>query len=377
VGIAAAALVAVALILTGASAILRAQSRQLPAPTGANAVSRVELAVNDTGRIDPFATDGRTREIAVWLWYPTSDAPASTTAPYFPPAWADAADNDLGLVGVYLQDRRAVRTNSHAGAPMLDAPPVVVLMPGLSLAIPDYTALAEDLASHGYAVVGINMTGSSIVGFPDGHVVPAVAAGSVDESLATDVDAWYVDASRVIDVWVSDAAFVTSALATSPPAVGPLDFSRVAYIGHSLGGAASFERCSQDEHCVGAVDLDGTLFSDVRLTGMTAPGLVIRSEHGATGEFQRRAAADFAHVREVSRVRVLTLEGSTHSNFTDDSVLYGPVLKPVGILGSIDGHRSLSITRDVVRAFLDEVLTGAPPAALETTISTYPELTEH
>lgn len=374
--LATAGVVFLVVILTGLSAFFRTQARQLPAPTGPSAVGRVEVALHDSARVDPFATDGRTRAIAVWIWYPTQGPPSGATAAYLPPAWAEAANDDIGLVGVYLQDLHAVKTNSYAGAPMHGSPPVVVLMPGLSLAVPDYTALAEDLASHGYAVVGINMTESSTVGFPDGSVVPATVAGGVDESLATDVDAWYVEAARVIDVWVADAAFVTSALEASPPEIGPLDFSRVAYIGHSLGGAASYERCSQDEHCVGAVDLDGTLFSDVRRTGMTSPGLVIRSEHGASGEFERRATADFAHVQEVSPVRVLVLEGATHSNFTDAAVLYGPVLKPAGIMGSIDGQRCLAVTRDVVRAFVDVALTGARPATLDAAISAHPELTE-
>jgi pimeloyl-ACP methyl ester carboxylesterase len=324
--------------------------------------------------VDPFATDGRTREIAVWIWYPTTEQSASDTAPYLPPAWADAVGEAAGLVSIADQDRHAVQTSSVADAPLVGDPPVVVLLPGLGRAVPDYSALAEDLASRGYAVVGINMTGSSIVGFPDGHITAATAEGGIDASLQSDVDAWYVDANRVIEVWVEDVAFVISALADSPPSIGPLDFSRVAYVGHSLGGAASFERCSQDETCVGAVDLDGTLFSDVRETGMAPPGLVIRAEQGATGEFATRAAAGYARVAEVGHVRLLTLEGSAHNNFTDDGVLYGPLWGPLGILGSIDGQRSVAITRDVVRAFLDQHLKGASPTELDASISAYPEL---
>jgi len=373
-GVLLAALVVVGVGLTGASAILRGQPRELPAPTGPHAVGRIELTLNDTGRVDPLATDGRTREIAVWIWYPTASQSAAATAPYLPAGWADAVDEAAGLFSIFDQDRHVVETNSLADAPLVGDPPVVVLLPGLGRAVPDYSALAEDLASRGYAVVGINMTGSSIVGFPDGHVANATAAGGIDPSLLSDVDAWYLDANRVIGVWVQDVAFVTSALAESPPSIGPLDFSRVAYVGHSLGGAASFERCSQDEACAGAVDLDGTLFSDVRQTGMDAPGLVIRAEQGPSGEFATRAAADFAHIADAGPVRILTLGGSTHNNFTDDGLLYGPLTGLVGNLGSIDAQRSVAVTRDVVGVFLDEVLKGAPPASLDATISGYPEL---
>jgi dienelactone hydrolase len=370
-----AAVILLGVVLTGASAVVRSQSRQMLPPTGSDAVGRVELALNDTARVDPFASDGRTRQIAVWIWYPTSEEPPHDTAPYLPSAWADAANQANGFLSVFIQDKGAVRTNSFADTPLVGAPPVVVLLPGLGRAVPDYTALAEELASHGYAVVGINMTESSTVGFPDGHVVSATADGGIDERLLTDVDAWYVEAKRVIGVWVDDVAFVMESLAAAPPAIGALDFSSVAYVGHSLGGAAAFERCNQDEHCAGAVDLDGTLFSDVRLTGMAAPGLVIRAEHGATGEFKTRADADFAHVQITGSVRILTLGGAAHNNFTDDGLLYGPLFGPLGILGSIDGQRAAVITRAVVRAFVEQVLADAPPSSLDSAISAYDELT--
>ena len=57
------------------------------------------------------------------------------------------------------QDLNAVRTNSIAGAPLDGHPPVVMLLPGLGEPVAAYSALAEDLASHGYAVVGMNPTG--------------------------------------------------------------------------------------------------------------------------------------------------------------------------------------------------------------------------
>ncbi len=137
-----------------------------------------------------------------------------------------------------------MRTNSIEGAALQGkSPPVVVLMPGLGPSIAEYSALAEDLASHGYAVVGINPSGSSqVVGFPDGHLVYGTPQGSIAE---TNIDAWYATASRVVGVWVDDASFVVSTLAKNPPALGALDFSHVAYVGHSLGGNASFEVCAR------------------------------------------------------------------------------------------------------------------------------------
>src|SRR5437879_1740906 len=95
------------LIFVGFSAVMRLQPRTLPAVTGASAVGRTELALRDSARRDPFATDGRTRELAVWIWYPAV-AGSGVRAPYLSPAWAPLVNNE----GPLSQDLNAVSTNS-------------------------------------------------------------------------------------------------------------------------------------------------------------------------------------------------------------------------------------------------------------------------
>jgi len=368
--------VLVAIVLgVGASSVARGQIRQLAAPTGPSAVGRIELALTDSARVDPFSGDGHHRELAVWIWYPTAKGNVAGTAPYLPKAWADAANNVNGPAAVLFQDMNAVRTNSIAGAPLAGAnPPVVILMPGLGPSVAEYAVFAEDLASHGYAVVGINPSGStSVVGFPDGHLVYGTPAGNVGE---TNIDAWYASAARVVGVWADDASFVVSALAKSPPAIGALDFSRVAYVGHSLGGNASFEACARDSRCVAAVDLDGTIFSEVRRSGLRVPGLILHADYEVPcgAGFCQRMKDGFTALTLAGPVRAIAVTGAKHYNFTDWSALYAPALGPAGQLGSIDGARAIVITRDVVRAFVDRVLRGAPTSTFEATVGRYGEL---
>jgi len=373
-GIILGALLVLVVIGVGASSVARAQARQLAAPTGPSAVGRIELALTDPARVDPFLSDGHARELAVWIWYPTAKSSAGAAAPYLPTAWADAANSVNGLAAVLFQDNNAVRTNSIASAPLEGkSPPVVVLMPGLGNSIAEYTELAEDLASHGYAVVGINPTGSStVVGFPDGHLVYATPKGSIAE---TNIDAWYATASRLVGVWVDDASFVVSALTKSPPSVGALDFSRVAYVGHSLGGNASFEACARDSRCIAAVDLDGTIFSQVRRTGLKVPGLILQANNKVScDEFCQRRKDDFKGLTMSGPVRDLAMNGAEHLNFSDNGVLFMPLLRPVGQLGSIDGARGGLITRDVVRAFVDQEIRGAPTSTFDATVERYAEV---
>jgi pimeloyl-ACP methyl ester carboxylesterase len=210
--------------------------------------------------------------------------------------------------------------------------------------------------------------------FLDGHVVAPTALGGIDPALLSDIPGWYDAAAMITDVWVADAAFVVETLADSPPAVGALDFDHVAYLGHSMGGAAAFEACRHDEGCAAAVDLDGTLWTDVRNTGLTAPSLVLR--HDQSGEcdgFCEASNADFAAVQAAGNSQQIAITGSQHMDFSDLGLLRGPLDTSLP-LGPIDAERMTLITRDLVRTFLDEHLGEAPVGAFAEAVARYPEL---
>lgn len=352
-------------IVVAFASVMRLQHVSLPAVTGDSAVGRVEIALSDSGREDPFAADGRSRELAVWIWYPAVSGSSQTSAEYLPASWAPlVADVPLA------QDLTAVSTSALADATLDGRPPVVVLQPGLGQPVASYSSLAEDLASHGYAVIGINETESAATVFPDGHVVAATPLGGVS---GMDVDAWYASAERVANVWVADAQFVVAELEATPPAIGALDFNRVAYIGHSMGGAAAFEACNQDSRCAGAADLDGTLWTDVRQGGLTAPRLLIqRAPDEACDEFCSRAEADFATVMAAGDSAQLSVAGAVHQNFSDAGLMWG-IANGVA-LGPIDADRMTGIVRDTVRSFLDVHVLGASPEDFASTVARYAEL---
>jgi predicted dienelactone hydrolase len=348
------------------SAVMRVQSVTLPDPTGPSAVGRIEVGLTDAARIDPFATDGRTREIAVWIWYPAVDGASGATAEFLPSAWAPLVHNE----GPLSQDLAAVKASSLVNPPLAGRPPVVVLMPGLGEPVASYTTLAEELASHGYAVVGVNPTESADVVFPDGHVVRASTLGAVS---GMTIDEWYASAERVTSVWADDAAFVVGSLESSQPPIGALDFDHVAYVGHSVGGAASFEACRQDAQCAAAVNLDGTLWTEVRHTGLDAPSLLLEKAAGETCDgFCARAAEDFATFGAAPNVQRFAIEGSAHANFSDMGLMWGPT--HALSLGSIDAHRMSVITRDMVLSFLDVHVRDMPATAVSEAAGRYAEV---
>src|SRR4029078_13200999 len=117
------------------------------------------------------------RVVSAWIWYPANLEKISKTESPLPREWEtlrlEALQTKLGSdIASAMKD---FTVHAHTGAPLLIGTsrlPVLLFTPGLSWLATDYSVLLEDLASHGYVVVGYSPTGfSDPVTFPDGRVV--------------------------------------------------------------------------------------------------------------------------------------------------------------------------------------------------------------
>ncbi len=365
-------------------AVRRGTSVALPRPTGPYGVGRVEYDWVDPMRADPFAparTRGGKRELAVWMWYPTAPGAGAAPAPYLPPTWGNAREADRGAWALLYQRIGAVRAHAVARAPVAAAPtrfPVVVFEPGLGSLPTDYTTLLEDLASHGYVVVGITPTDSAeVVVFPDGRVVPSVDAAREPSAQGGALDA-------LTTVWARDIRFVLDRLHTldgdaRDPLAGHLDLARISVFGHSFGGAAAAEACRVDRRCQAGIDIDGDPFGAVARVGLHQPFMFLMGDDfwdGSCDTLCRHARRGLATIYASAGVGhyEATIRGAQHFNFMDDAVLFAPLDKPVGLLGSIDGRRGLTITRAYVRAFFDTYLKQTSDPLLKGSAPAYPEV---
>jgi hypothetical protein len=156
----------------------------LPEPTGDYPVGRITYHLADRSRDDERGSHkDHKREFMVHVWYPAQSGGKGKLAPWLPPEWARLEGNgDRGLlkkspdpsakdVDKYLA---SVVVHSREDVPLAPSPkrfPVILLSPG-SISFPSkYSSLAEDLASHGFVVVGNVPTGSVFaVSFPAGNV---------------------------------------------------------------------------------------------------------------------------------------------------------------------------------------------------------------
>lgn len=367
----------------GYAAIRAAQPITLPAPTGPHPVGRTTVDWTDTSRTDPLAPrPGTPRQLSVWLWYPASPGPGAQPAPYAPGAWAGL--HLSGLPGVGETGFDDVRVHAVADAPAATGRfPVVVLEPGLGSAVPQYTAIAENLASHGYLVVGVTPTYSANLTVLGGRAVPATAAGDPSDS---DASAARATNDRLVEVWAADDRFAAARAATldtTGPLAGHVNTDTTVYIGHSFGGAAALEACRTDPHCAGAADLDGSAYGTVVHSGLTTPMMLVGSEDSCVAgacqptdpnQQDERDAARTLLAASTGPVWCYRIRGAEHFNFSDYGTYYlaAPIRALVG-LGSIDGGQALTITDAYLTAFADHVTQNRPEPLL-TGPSPYPQV---
>jgi hypothetical protein len=183
----------------------------LPAPTGRHRVGRASFDWVDPDRAELYSSNPRDRrELVVWIWYPAEPGPGAVRAAYLPEPWMPTGQF-LGL------DAAGLLSHAVEDAPVAgerSSYPVLVLSPSgfppLLLA-----AIAEDLASHGYVVVGVNHTyETAVTAFSDGRVVPmnpAAIAGALGPQSGPYLER-FAQRAAVCDYKAADLAAVADRL---------------------------------------------------------------------------------------------------------------------------------------------------------------------
>jgi predicted dienelactone hydrolase len=336
------------------AAALLAQSSgpviHLPAPTGPHAVG-----TRTWYWVDPSRPDGLTpapddaRGMMVQLWYPRGKVVADTTAgaaggtaPYMP------------IYGWYGN----VRTQSVADAPFAElghAAPLVVICPERGTSRHAYTTIAQELASWGYAVAGIDSPHSGMVVYPDGtYFEPDEKYKPSDEMMVGPyerVDAFFVEAATL---GAQDVAFVLRQLEqlnlTDGLLRGRLDLGNIGVFGHSLGGRIGGAAAAADPRIRAYASMEGVPPRELRRAGMSAAVAML-----VGGEFPE---SHMENVREViprrrNDVLIVRLRGLGHNSMTDE-----PLLEPEKAASTSDPREALALSSRLLRAFFDRYLGG-------------------
>ncbi len=334
----------------------------LPEPTGPLPVGMTPIHLVDEERADPWRPEER-RELMVSLWYPA--VPNREPAPYTTEAVSAAVVKGAGLP-VAPDILTTVETHSSDRARALPGRrPLVVLSPGASLSRESLTSLAEDLASRGYVVAGVDHTYEARgVEFPDGRVTGCLLCERED---STELGAW-VAQGRSVDLGFVLDELTHGRLWRYAPTI---DARHIAVVGHSLGGAAAAVTIVDDPRVDAGINLDGTFHLDFPETGMDRPFLMLGS---ASHEPPAKDGADWPdNLARLGAGQWLQIPTANHSSFTDQLLLLEQLGMPLP--GEfVGGARGIEITNAYAGAFLDRHLRGMSSPLLDGPSDAYPEV---
>lgn len=332
---------------------------EVPPLTGSHAVGRQEFLWTDPSRPEPNTQDPSDhRQTGLIVWYPAV-AGTGTPATYVPNL--EAIKEGLvesGELGSFeVAGLRWIRSNSLQDADVdasLDKYPLLVISPGNATNVEFYGSLSEDLASHGYVVVGLNhpfqVTAMSLVG---GSV--AVYDPSADTRPGSVV-------TKIADR-VADVEFVLNRLSQEITngrfLERRVDLARIGVLGHSNGGLTAAEVCRFSAVVTACMNIDGQAASGPFGTAgepspIGRPFMYLTKEaelHPTLAEtFERSGAGTFRVV----------VPAATHEQFADGP-LFQPGLWPL----DRNADKVQTVTRGFARAFFDHALSGTAAQPLD------------
>jgi len=349
----------------------------LPALTGSYPVGTATFHLVDENRNEPHAPAPQARrELMIQVWYPAQATTGSEFARYVTPGMAGRRKAQLALVQTHSVANAPVSTR---GGPF----PVVMFSPAIGGTRYQNTFQTEELASHGFVVVGIDhpYTCSNVV-FPDGRHIP-LSVGYLDFSTPEKERETKELVTREMEVRTADVRFVADTLThwnSSDPRgrfTGRVDTGSFGIIGHSYGGAVAADICVQDSRFRAGMNLDGWMFGPAETQGVSRPFFfVIDDEPIPTAA--DLATPDLAQRRLNFRIKLgfdevdhsltahggyyLSVKGAAHYSYSDVP-LYS-LIRRYADEGSVDPQFVLNTLNAYTVAFFNRYLYGRPEPIL-------------
>lgn len=376
-------------------------------PTGPYAIGTATYHWTDASRPELFTTDPTDRrELMAQIWYPARAETASPRDPYIEEAdsVAPALARLFHFPGFFFTHFKYVATHAVASAPVADDQqtyPVLIFLPGANGYRQMNTFQVEELVSLGYVVVGLDQPGAvAAVRFPDGRQVSGLPRAQIQPLIQQSAEPAAVTPALlgrampdgIIPYFAEDVSFTLDQLTALNGSdanhilTGRLDLGRAGVVGMSLGGMTAAEACLKDPRLRACLILDVLMPADVVKAGLRQPAMWI-TRGADTMRLERERAGgwtekDIEQHQTTMRAVYESLPGDGyylqipnmfHLNLTDVPY-WSPILPWIGMLGPIDGQRTLRIVNAYSVAFFDQHLKGQSSPLLDGPSKQYPEV---
>jgi dienelactone hydrolase len=330
------------------------------------------------------------RELMVRVWYPAVAEAEANPAPYVDAGFAIAASEALseayGVSPETFVELVTENVQPYALADILvaneDSFPVIVLFPGFGSPPETYTAQAEQLASHGYVVVGVTPTHETPVTFPDGRVT---TQSTVFDFSSANEETEQRTFDQAVKIRAEDVSFVLDQLErincgeSQDLFSNRLDLNNIGIMGHSLGGDTVIEAMRIDDRLDAGLALDGgdygPMFNGETDERLDRPFMVMFGEGDSF-------ALESIYPSFLGDTYRLTIQGSKHNSFSDLALLTSLFLTyseqqtlPIQeFLGAIAPERGAEIIDAYALAFFNQYLKHQDERLLAEASSDYPEV---
>lgn len=377
----------------------------LPVPTGPFSVGMTSYQVEDASRQEEMSLTGGThREFMLHVWYPTDGPKEKSKEQYLARAmpFMKAQGSKLYYLPNFVMDFlfSDVHSYAHRDKPLSSSRrkyPIILFSHGFGSLAGMHSTTLEELASHGYIVVGVDHTYDCCVSvFDNGKQVPLFTK-------------WKSKFGRIRDrfsCWVKDLQYVLTFLCkkqlhdTKGLFAGKLDLQRIGVLGHSMGGAVATHICATEGLVKAGVNMDGPIFSESKQGFLEKPFMFLLAEetirrittpisskelkrlHIAPEELQTikdhyLPAIPSLDANNPEASYLFEVKGAGHNTFCDY-----PLLKKVSRffsmfnlgVGTIDPYRALSCMNSYLTHFFDIHLKGYDRRNWQTLQDQYPEV---
>ncbi|MFY0689287.1 MAG: hypothetical protein JXQ90_19105 [Cyclobacteriaceae bacterium] len=280
---------------------------------------------HDHNRLDEIY--GGDRIINAQVWYPANDISSERTPYYYKidSVWKNLnhwSEEDFESVS-------KVMTKSYLNSPISSGSstyPLIIFSPSLGGNLSQYTYYAEQLASRGFIVLGLNHLYESEYVLDKSSLI-FTANHAFHDSLKTleipkqiTAEAYRKAKGQRHKVLGLDIIFSLNQLLKEPFFKTRIDLSKIGAFGHSIGGASVIYASMLDDRIKAVIDLDGTPPTFAFDQGLSVPFLFIedltdfQNHPGYAKLHQRRN--NFCQFNKSDSWRILIAEAN-HNSFLD------------------------------------------------------------
>ncbi|KAI0509012.1 platelet-activating factor acetylhydrolase [Xylaria bambusicola] len=341
-----------------------------PNTTGPYRVGYKHLELVDYKRPDIFAQSPSPRDLMTTLYYPIENTQKTCTIqPLLGPHLAAYLDGLLSTPpGTFTDFALPACANASLARPDL---PLVLFSHGYRGSRLLYSGFLQEFASYGYNILAVDHpSDAQVVEYPDGRFVY--------NSLGDDAP---YDIEQALHVRVQDMIFALNAMGNKniTSRIPGLSYKRlqttgVGILGHSLGGATTFQSTANDTRFIAGTSFDGPFWGSANQTGTDAPYMLMAALEPSNAYWESEWTTTWPLLR--SAKGWFNVAGSLHLSF-DDFPLLSELLGAGtgGILGNVTGTRMIEIQSTFTKSFFNQFLKNETDGLFEGGInSDWPEV---